>query len=80
MYFVKRKAKFSKHNAGIIFLDFSKCSKYMQTCCRAYELLFSRYAFFLKRLSTVVLLHPISLNLQYRYGEHDSGWSYKVHI
>jgi len=37
----RRKAKFSKHNAGITFLDFTTCSKYIQSCCSAYEILFS---------------------------------------
>ena len=29
----RRKAKFSKHNAGILNLDVSLCGKYMQSCC-----------------------------------------------
>ena len=37
----KRKAKFSKHNAGILFLDFSNDGKFLQTCCSGYEILFS---------------------------------------
>jgi microtubule-associated protein-like 6 len=37
----KRKAKFCKHAAGITALDFSLDSKYMQSTCTAYELLFS---------------------------------------
>jgi WD40 repeat protein len=30
----KRKGKFSKHKAGINQMDFSSCSKYLQSCCR----------------------------------------------
>ena len=30
----KKKAKFSKHKAGINHIDFSSCSKYIQSCCR----------------------------------------------
>jgi WD40 repeat protein len=30
----KKKAKFSKHKAGINQIDFSSCSKYVQSCCR----------------------------------------------
>jgi WD40 repeat protein len=30
----RRKAKFTKHNAGINQLDFSACGKYLQSCCR----------------------------------------------
>jgi WD40 repeat protein len=30
----KRKAKFSKHNAGIAQLDFSVCGRFIQSCCR----------------------------------------------
>lgn len=37
----KSKAKFSKHNAGISQLDFSSCSKYIQSNCSAYEILFA---------------------------------------
>jgi microtubule-associated protein-like 6 len=37
----KRKAKFSKHNAGINQLDFTADGKYLQSCCSAYEILFS---------------------------------------
>lgn len=37
----KRKYKFSKHNAGINQFDFSACGRYMQSCCSAYEILFS---------------------------------------
>ena len=37
----KRKAKFSKHNAGILFLDFTADGKYLQSCCSGYEILFS---------------------------------------
>ena len=37
----KRKAKFSKHNAGILFLDYSMDGKFLQTCCSGYEILFS---------------------------------------
>lgn len=40
----KRKSKFSKHNAGILDLDFSKDGKYLQSTCSAYELLFSEHA------------------------------------
>lgn len=36
----KRKAKFSKHNAGILFFDFTVDGKYLQTCCSGYEILF----------------------------------------
>lgn len=37
----KRKAKFTKHGAGINQLDFTLDSKYLQSCCSAYEILFS---------------------------------------
>jgi WD40 repeat protein len=37
----KRKAKFSKHNAGINQLDFTADGKALQSCCSAYEILFS---------------------------------------
>ena len=40
----KRKSKFSKHNAGILDLDFSKDGKYLQSTCSANELLFSEHA------------------------------------
>ena len=36
----RRKAKFSKHNAGINQLDFSADGRYLQSCCSAYEILF----------------------------------------
>lgn len=36
----KRKVKFSKHNAGILCFDFSMDSKFIQSCCSAYEILF----------------------------------------
>lgn len=38
----KRKSKFSKHNAGILQLDFSKCGMYVQSCCSSYEILYSK--------------------------------------
>jgi WD40 repeat protein len=37
----KRKAKFSKHNAGINQLDFTADGWAIQSCCSAYEILFS---------------------------------------
>ena len=37
----KRKAKFSKHNAGINQLDFTTDGKALQSCCSAYEILYS---------------------------------------
>lgn len=37
----KRKAKFSKHNAGIMMLDFAADGKALQSCCSAYETLYS---------------------------------------
>eukprot|EP01038_Epipyxis_sp_PR26KG_P010144 gene10144-13646_t len=37
----KRKAKFSKHNSGINQLDFTADGRYIQSCCSAYEILFS---------------------------------------
>ena len=37
----KRKFKFSKHNSFITHFDFSSDSKYLQSNCGAYELLFS---------------------------------------
>lgn len=37
----KRKAKFSKHNAGILFFDFTADGKFLQSCCSGYEILFS---------------------------------------
>ena len=37
----KKKAKFSKHNAGINQFDFTVDGKAIQSCCSAYEILFS---------------------------------------
>eukprot|EP01040_Poterioochromonas_malhamensis_P009806 gene9806-10650_t len=37
----RRKAKFSKHNAGINQLDFTADGKFLQSCCSGYEILFS---------------------------------------
>lgn len=38
---LKLKFKFTKHNAAIAHIDLSMDGKYMQSCCNAYELLFS---------------------------------------
>jgi microtubule-associated protein-like 6 len=40
----KRKAKFSKHNAGINQFDFTSDGCTLQSCCSAYEILFSNTA------------------------------------
>ncbi len=40
----KPKAKFAKHNAGILDFDFTVDGKYLQSTCSAYELLFSNSA------------------------------------